>query len=343
MNHRRCRVAIAGLTAAAWIAGGGAIRAQAPDGDGAAPVTPEEPQEQPAAPITPESEPEPKVPPPPTRPPETDIFLMDLDTAGVLWKATQVTRVTDRDAYDNQPYFEPDGESLLFTSAADGQTDIARYSIAEAATERVTETPESEYSPTPTPGWPGFSTVRVEADGTQRLWRFCSSGGCTPEVVFEEIAPVGYHAWIGPETVAMFVLGEPHELVVADTLTQEPRTAAQNIGRALHRVPGRNAVSFVDKSIDDMWTVSILDLDTDKVTKIVQTPPGSEDFVWWSEKELLIGFGSKLFHFDLDESDAWREVADLAEHGIAGITRMSVSPLGGRLAVVSERTESEEP
>lgn len=274
---------------------------------------------------------------PPPAPPATDIFLLDLATEGGSWSVTGVQRVTDRDDYDNQPYFEADGESLLYTAARNGQTDVFRFVIAGAETERMTETAESEYSPTPVPGWPGFSVVRVEADGSQRLWRFCASGGCSPELLFEYIEPVGYHAWVSPETVAMFVLGEPHELVIADLVNQEPETVASDIGRALHRVPGREAVSFVDKSGGEIWTVSILDLVSGKISKIIQTPPESEDFVWWSDREILIGHGAKLYLFHLDEFDEWLEVADLSEHGIGSITRLSPSPDGSRLALVARR------
>ncbi len=272
-------------------------------------------------------------------PPVTDIFLIEFDTTSIPWQVGKVGRVTDREAYDNQPYFESDGESILFTSARGEQTDIVRYSITSGATKRLTETTESEYSATPIPGWPGFSTVRVEADGAQRLWRFCSSGGCSPELLFEGIQPVGYHAWIGSETVAMFVLGEPHELVIGELATEEAKTVATDIGRALHRVPGTYAVSYVDKSNGEPWTITLFDLATSRKTKVLQTPPASEDFIWWSDRELLIGHGSKLYLFDLDSSDDWQEVADLSEHGIAGITRLSTAPGGNRLAVVSEREQ----
>ena len=62
----------------------------------------------------------------------------------------------------------------------------------------MTETVESEYSPTPLPAADGFSTVRVEQDGTQRLWAFDSSGGA-PRLLLETIQPVGYHGWLGAD------------------------------------------------------------------------------------------------------------------------------------------------
>lgn len=77
-----------------------------------------------------------------------------------------------RTLYDNRPAFTPDGTGLLFTSTRGGgtQTDISRYDIMSGETMRVTSTPESEYSPTVTPDEAHVSVIRVEADGTPRLW-----------------------------------------------------------------------------------------------------------------------------------------------------------------------------
>lgn len=269
----------------------------------------------------------------------TDIFLVEMQAESAPWKVEGVVRVTDRDGYDNQPYFEEDGESLLFVSMRDGQTDVFRYRLESGDAEPGTATAESEYSPTPVPAWPGFSTVRVEADGTQRLWRFPSAPGegRDAELVFEAIAPVGYHAWIDEKTVALFVLGEPNRLVVADVATGKSRQVATGIGRSLHRVPGRRGVSFVDKSDPDRWWIVLLDLETGAQRRVVETPAGREDFLWWSPREILVGDGSKLYLFDLDLAQFWREVADLSDHGIDGITRLSRSPIADRLAVVGER------
>lgn len=272
-------------------------------------------------------------------PPATDIFLLDIDPEPVPWKLHDVTRVTDRDGYDNQPCFEDGGRSLLFASNRDGQTDIYRYREGGADFEQLTATAESEYSPTPIPGWPGFSVVRVEADETQRLWRFPPSPGegRGGELVFEAIAPVGYHAWADENTVALFVLGEPNRLVLGNLISQEAREVATGIGRSLHRVPGKNSVSFVDKSDPERWWITVLDPATGARRRLAETPAGSEDFIWWSPRELLIGDGSKLYLFDLDLAQYWREVADLSGYGISGITRLTRSPIADRLAVVGAR------
>ena len=283
-----------------------------------------------AAPATPEG------------PPSTDIFLVDFDTDASPWRPVTVRRLTDRDGYDNQPHFESDAGAILYTSMRDGQTDIFRYEVEDGTAERLCETSESEYSPTPVPGWPGFSTVRVEADGTQRLWRFPGTPGAGrgPELVFEAIAPVGYHAWIDSETVALFVLGEPPELIVANPVSQQTRTLARDIGRALHRVPDQMAVSYVDKSDPERWRIAAVEIASGERRAIVDLPEGGEDFIWWSSHELLIGSGSKLLLFDLDAPVPWREVADLSEYGLSGISRLSRSPRADAVAVVCERSES---
>ena len=54
--------------------------------------------------------------------------------------------------------------------------DIYRYVVASKRIEAVTQTPESEYSATVTPDGERISVIRVEGDGTQRLWAFSING-----------------------------------------------------------------------------------------------------------------------------------------------------------------------
>ena len=205
-------------------------------------------------------------------PPATDIFLLHETTDGEL----EIRNITRRDGYDNQPYFSPDGSSIFYTSMRDGQTDAYRYDLRSTSTERITRTPESEYSPTVMPGARGLSVVRVEADSVQRLWAF-DLDGSGPRLLFPEIRPVGYHAWVDEETVALFVLGDPPTLRLGDLPSGEAETVTDRIGRSLHRVPGRRALSFVHKTSEREWWIKELNLETGEIRPLVRTLEGSRE------------------------------------------------------------------
>ncbi|NIQ58624.1 MAG: hypothetical protein GWN71_36280, partial [Gammaproteobacteria bacterium] len=77
------------------------------------------------------------------------LYLLELAPDGA---SHTVRRLTDRDGYDNQPSFTPAGDAILYTSIRNGQADTYRIGLAGGEPTRVTHTPESEYSPTPTHG-----------------------------------------------------------------------------------------------------------------------------------------------------------------------------------------------
>src|SRR5262249_151327 len=191
-------------------------------------------------------------------PPDTDIWLASFAprSTPAVSKAVNITRSP---GYDNQPSFTPDGGAVYFTSnRGASQTDIYRYDISSGATTRVTNTPEGEYSPTVMPDGAHISVIRVEQDGTQRLWRFTLDDR-EPEVVLDRVSPVGYHAWIDDHTRALFVLGQPATLQLADTRTGSAEEAARGIGRSLQRIPRSGTISYVDKDEDGSLMVRELD------------------------------------------------------------------------------------
>lgn len=266
--------------------------------------------------------------------PGTDIFLVSLRQSGTEFRLGEPRNITDRAGYDNQPSFLPDGRSLLYTSNRDGQTDIYRYYIRTRATRQVTNTaPESEYSPTVTPAHDAFTVIRVEADSTQRLWQF-DLDGRNPRVVLTDVKPVGYHAWGNDHTVALFVLGDsatPATLRLADTRTGQSHIIAYRIGRSLHKIPGRDAVSFAHR-VPDYW-VKELDLASQSVRPIVQLLEGNEFYAWLTDGSVIMGAGSRLFRWR-DGGGGWVELADLESGGVRGISRIAVSPAGDWLAIV---------
>ena len=272
----------------------------------------------------------------PQTPPSTEIFLAPLAPADGRLQAGGPANVSNSPGYDNQPAFTPDGAAMLFTSVRDGAElpDIYRYDLASRLVSRVTTTPEGEYSPTPTPDGTGFSVIRVEADGTQRLWRF-SMAGTDPALVLADVKPVGYHAWIDDRTLALFVLGRPATLQIADTGSGKAEPVAENIGRSLHRIPGRATVSFVHKEEDAGWWVKEYDPRTKAITPLVRTLDGSEDCAWMPDGRLLMAQGARLFVWQPGGNAGWEEVANFAAAGLQSITRLAVSPNGDWIAIVA--------
>ena len=274
-------------------------------------------------------------PSPTPAPPASDIFIIDLKGEGKL-KLGQPIKITSEAGYNNQPSFLPDGQSILYTSIKDKQADIYRYDIRSGLTTQITRTPESEYSPTLMPDGKSISVVRVEVDGTQRLWKFPLAGG-GPSLILGNIKPVGYHLWVDDYTLALFILGKPNTLQLVDLRTGKAEVIADNPGRILRRIPHEDKFSFVHKVSDQEWLIKTFDLKARNIATFIKTFPSVEDYAWTPAGVLLMANGSKLFA--RKKSDfAWVELADFSNAGLKNITRIAVSPKGDRIAIVARRT-----
>lgn len=272
---------------------------------------------------------------------QPDVFVASLALDGGTVRVGAPRNVSARPGYDNQPAFASDGRSLFYTSTRDdAQADIYRHDLASGRTVRVTRTaPESEYSAAELPEGGSIAVIRVERDSTQRLWRVPLDGGAST-VLFPGLAPVGYHAWADSARVAMFVLGAPNALVLGDRSTGRLDTLAFNIGRSLHRWPGRPAISFVSKAYESAGYVMSLDVSTRAMLPVARLPEGVEDYAWLPDGRLIAGSGSTLLVCDIARDARWVPVADLSAAGLTSITRLAVSPSGDRIAIVAVGTGS---
>ncbi len=279
-------------------------------------------------------------------PPDTEIYLAPISNEGSTITVGPPVNITHSPGYDNQPSFTADGRAILFTSArgsASGETDIYRYDIAARQVSRVTTTPEREYSPTLMPDGQHMSVIRVEADGTQRLWRFTLDGK-EPSVILADVKPVGYHAWIDKNTVAVYVLGQPATLHVASLPMGKAEIVARGIGRSLHRIPG-GGISFVRREAEPAqkpaFTIMQLTRNADGAfaTSVLVTPPVVDqepDLAWMPDGTLITASGGTLHGWRRGEA-TWRKLADLNALGLQGVSRLAVSPAGDRLALVTQR------
>lgn len=265
----------------------------------------------------------------------TDIFLAPLEAQDGALHIGAPRNVTNRPGYDNQPCFLPEGNAFLYTSIRDGQADIYRYDLKLNRSVRITRTPESEYSPTPIPGNTGFAVVQVEADSTQRLWKFTADGKSST-LLLRDVKPVGYQAWASPIRVVVFVLGEPNTLFLADTRSGQGLTVARDVGRSLQTVPNRPDISFTQRGEDGGWWIKELSVASRQIEPYAPALEGSQDHAWTPDRTLLMAKDNAVYRYLPDPDNRWEEVAHFDDPALAHLTRMAVSPYGKWIAMVSD-------
>lgn len=264
-------------------------------------------------------------------PPATDIYLAPIrlmPSAPAMGPARVATE--NPGGYDNQPAFGADGRAMLFTSSRDGtQTDVYFLELQTRQIRRFAETPESEYSPTVMPDDAGVSVIRVERDGTQRVWTL-GPDGTTPKVLAAGVTPAGYHAWVDAGRLAVYVLGQPNHLDVVDLATGKATTIAREIGRTLARRP-TGTVSFVQKDAA-RWVVREFVPASGEVRDVTPALDGSvdHDYAWAGDGTLFMTRGTEIHWWRPGQTD-WTLLADPE---VGELSRLAVSPDGRWMAIV---------
>jgi hypothetical protein len=268
--------------------------------------------------------------------PNTEVYLFDLvknDSTQTYSLENPINISNNKGFYDNQPSFLNDGKALLFASTRNDQTDIAVYDIEAKTKDWLTNTPSNEYSPQQTPNKKFFSAIRLEKDGTQLLWHY-SFRSKKPRVLIENLK-VGYHAWLNKQVVVSFVLGDPSTLEVSNLKYKIKYPIDKNIGRSLHKIPSTELISFISHEHNDHEIYSINPINSEK--KYIADPlEGSQDMAWMPDQTIIMGKGNKLYKLRPGEDKTWIEIASLDRFQLFDITRLAISPLGDKIAIVVE-------
>jgi dipeptidyl aminopeptidase/acylaminoacyl peptidase len=264
----------------------------------------------------------------------TDIYLFNFKIDQDQFSLSNARNITNSPGYDNQPFFLPDGESLLYSSDDGfGQTDIYRYNIQAGSERRLTFTPNSEYSPTITPDGKYFSCIILERDGKQFLWKYPLQGAVPQKVTTEQ--PIGYHCWINDNKLGVFVVGEPNKLKLVDLPSNKTTAIANHPGTTLQLIPNKPThMTYVDLEDQRSWKVMELNTETNESTELLKTIKNSQYYTWTNSSIMIMGDGKRLYKFDPAKDEDWVEMANLSDYGINDFTRIAVSPTGNLLAVV---------
>lgn len=278
------------------------------------------------------------------RAPHFDVLLFSLtQKPDSTWQAGAPRFLTafNPKGYNNQPSFFGPNEIYLTVQMPDDttQTDIWLLDLGSLTRTRVTATERTaEYSPTLMPGGKRWSAVRVEEDGSQRLWSFPLDRSDNGRPEFPRLLNVGYHCWLRDTLAAFFIVGEnnaPHVLQLVGTRAQRPQRIASNIGRCLLKTPAGH-LAFVQKATEQTWFLKTYDLKKQFADLVIQMPAGGEDLAILPDGTYLAGSGSRLFQYHPRRDTDWREVLNFSKFGIKNITRLAVNKEGKLAVVVSK-------
>lgn len=191
------------------------------------------------------------------------------------------------------------------------------------------------------PGGKQFSVIQLKTSegprkGAQPLVAFPIDGG-QPDLIYEDGEKVGYHAWINPDNVAMFVLGSPNFLQIVNLKDNTSIRIAENIGRSIYKIPEQEAISFSMSKEDGLNVIMSYNLKTEKTETIVPMMEGNSFYAWGSPEMLLMGVGSNLYGFRPAIDKNWQLIWDLNELGITNISRIAVHPKTLWIAVVTSK------
>ncbi|MDN3651288.1 hypothetical protein QWY77_00625 [Thalassotalea ponticola] len=302
---------------------------------------------------------------------DDDVYLATLSNNDII----TVVNVSDRDGYDNQPHFAENDTVLLYTAMydlatdvhADGdssapkrQTDSMRYDIEQGTLVNLTNSVQSEYSPTITPDGDHVSVIRVAEDGRQLMYRFAygtdehsapSSNSSnrqgkpvSGEVLLGDTYDVGYHTWLNNDELLLFVLGEKMQLKRARVSSGETALIDTDIGRTLRKVAVGDALDdrfSYTKAVDGQWQLKVYHRDLKSVSKHTVLPGANMYYAWHPNGSLLSADGAKVMinaNWQVETVPAsdtqWQQFADFSQYCSGHITRMVMSQDASKLAFV---------
>jgi hypothetical protein len=266
----------------------------------------------------------------------SEIFLFDLKLSNGKVTLSNGTNITNHKGYDNQPSFHPSQPIVYYSSFDDSsRSDIKFYNYNTNETNSFTVTREREYSPTVTPDENFISCIIQRDNGEQDLGKYPLKGG-TPLILINDLK-IGYHAWASAHQLLLFVLTDSitNTLHYYDLPGKKDTILAKNIGRSLHKIPGQNAMSFIQRVPGKPALIQRFDLSTGAITTVTSALPGSDYLTWLQNNILVMSDGRALFSYQVGKDKDWQPVLISGDVSmLKGVTRLAANSTNTKLAVV---------
>ncbi len=267
-----------------------------------------------------------------------EIYLFDMVVKKDKITLSNPQNITNHKGYDNQPFFHPTKPIIYYTSEVDSNnTEIKYYNYKTKETRYHTHTPQlREYSPTVTPDGNYISCIIQRPNGQQDLCMYHIQHAGHTAITEIDNLKVGYHCWIDKSNLLLFILGDSsNDLHYYNINTKKDTILAKKIGRALHKIPNKNAMSFVDKSDDSAWWITKLNLEDNSQRRISETLTQNEDLAWLNDGRILAGDGNNIYYWGGAKEDPIREVSIIGDTSmLKKITRIALNNKNNKVAIV---------
>ncbi|TVZ51483.1 nuclear transport factor 2 family protein [Dokdonia sp. Hel_I_53] len=262
---------------------------------------------------------------------DTEIYLFDITEKDGKIKLSNQKNISNTEGYDNQPFFLGKN-ALIYSGTIDGNTEIVKY-VRGTKTTLNTKTIGGEYSPQLIPGDRAVSAVRLDPDGRQRLYRYEPRNPKLKEIIDDAV--IAYYTWADNQTiVSATIVNKKLHLVTYDLLNNKSEDLNIIVGRSFHKIPNSNLVSFIDKTNDE-WYVKSIDPKTKNIKTITAIPQRVEDIAWLPDGSLLATYESSIL-LKTKKKRSWTVLNTFEDENLKNLSRITVSPKGDQLAIVSE-------
>lgn len=240
----------------------------------------------------------------------TEIYLLEIKKTTDGFNIQNPVNISNKSGYDNQPSFHPSKSLIYFSSQNNGQTDIWSYNYKSKKLIQITNTEDSEYSPTVTPNQKHISCiVQRKSNGDQDLVKFSIKNPKNSEIILEsqKAGKIGYHAWSPENELITFVLGEPNTLQLFENQSKSGKILGKNIGRSLHYVSAKKSFSFVEKD-GETWKVKLLNPENQTISVYADALSESEQYNTLDKNGVLFGTKNEGLYFFEEKTKSWKEL-----------------------------------
>ena len=268
----------------------------------------------------------------------SEVYMFDLNVQKKGIQIKNPINISNHSGYDNQPFIDKTNNCIYYTSLSnDGTTNFMKYDLVDKGTDTFINSTASLYSATLTPDAKFISCIYTPDTNTQYLAKY-SLDTKEPIFLIKDLV-IGYHVWVNNHALLLFVLGKENSLHYYDLITKKDTILSKNIGRSLHKIPGKNACSYVQYTSDKERNLMMLDLATMKSSVLIKLFEEHEDVTWSTDGMLFTNDGKDLYFSKPFKLNTWEKV-ELHTDGIKleGITRMQIDPDRKFIVLVASET-----